>query len=293
MNIEDQITILKELGDGSFAITYLVQNKQGELLTMKAIDIEKSAQQRLDINFITNEINTLIALSSPPSHVPYIIRYQGYLCGYLYDRDIVAIFSDYVEGTILDRYILELAKKPKFFNRIINCLFCKRNLNTPLTSDKLIKYMQQLLIALVHVHRTGYAHRDIKPENIIYDTKNNQMVLIDFGLACSEQCFDIMGSPLWMSPELFSSTPPRSLKSAQAHDIWSLGIVFYELANLKLPFDDTDVKDRLELGKMLSGKFKPSHYKNDKINLMIDQMLNKNWRCRPTASSLLKYISAE
>ena len=295
MNIEDQITILKKLGDGTFAITYLIQNNRGERLAMKVIDMEDLTKQRLNINFILNEIQTLISLSS----VPNIIHYHSHCCGYFYGRETMVIFSDYIEGITLDQYIQDYIKlnKPPIFKRIINYMLCTHISSKPLPPRQLIKYMKQLLIALVHVHQIGFAHCDIKPENIIYDTQNDRMILIDFGLACSHRFINITGSPFWMPPELFSANPPRSLIAAQAHDIWSLGLVFYELANFKLPYDDTMTEDRSELGQILEGPFESSEYSgnlryDNKINYMIEQMLTKNWKNRPLAAKLLQYINS-
>lgn len=278
-NIEDSVKIIKKLGEGTFAVTYLVQNAQGELLAMKAIDIEKSAEKELDINSIMKEINILSTLSSIPNCYKYIVCYHNYTRGYLYGRDIIALFSDYIEGPTLGQYISEYIDK-----------------NEPLKYYTLLNYMDYLLHALARVHQAGYAHRDIKPENIIYDTKKEWLVLIDFGLACTGTCSGISGTLRWIPPESFNDNPPQSLASAQAHDIWSLGLIFFLLANLQLPYYTGSIETEADIERLIKGYFIPSHYLSDsgfdyKINLMIDQMLNKVWQNRPTASALLNYMN--
>ena len=268
------ITIIKELGQGGFATTYLVETDDGEQLAMKAIDTENLAKKGLSTNTVINEINTLISLSSEPNCYPYIACYHGYSRFKLHGKDVIAIFSDYVQGPTLTEYIDELLDK-----------------NPGPEYDKLKNHMIHLLEALVRVHDAGYAHRDIKPENIIYDTKNNRLVLIDFGVACMGRCLGIAGTHIWMPLELLYN-PPESLNAAQSHDIWSLGIVFYELANLEFPFDITSIDKKEDTARALRGPLTPSHYPDNKINYVIDRMLSKNWRDRPTASSLLNYIKS-
>ena len=287
VNIVNNVKILKTLGKGGFAVTYLVRNSQGELLAMKVIDIGKSAQQ--DINSIIKEIDALSELSSVPDCYPYIACYHSYDSGMLFGQEVIAIFSDYIEGPTLSQYLDKLVNNPTIFNRIIGYISSTRN---SLPADELIKYMKQLLETLTYIHRLGYAHRDIKPDNIIYDTKNNQMVLIDFGIACSESCSGTPGTLGWAPPELMSLNPPQSLIASQSHDIWSLGLVFYVLANLKLPFDRTNIESKEDINRVINGYLEPSHHPDDKINNLINKMLNKNWRNRPTASALLKYINA-
>ena len=94
--------------------------------------------------------------------------------------------------------------------------------------------------ALFHAHSNGIIHRDIKPENILFD-KNGDAVLTDFGIAHTEAGLNltrpgtVIGTPLYMSPEQAkgSETDCRS-------DIYSFGIVLYQMATGVLPFNSKD-----------------------------------------------------
>ena len=277
MNIEDKVKIHQKLGEGTFGVTYLVEDRYDRLLAMKTIDIKKSTDYGFNEDAIMNEIYTLLSLSSDPNCFPTIVCYFGYYRGNFHGRDTLAILSYYVEGPTLHDYLENLKK----INRL------------PRPST-LAYYMRQLLEAVDRVHEKGYAHRDIKPGNIVYDKENDVMVLIDFGISCMEPCRGKPGTPRYMPPESFnpSYSSTHSLALAQAHDIWSLGLVFYELANLRLPFNDpiNDPADAIKLSYINTSPVDESIPVNDKINSMINSMLNKDWKSRPSAVKLLAYI---
>ena len=96
--------------------------------------------------------------------------------------------------------------------------------------------VHRLCLALQHAHRTGIVHRDIKPENVMI-REDGVLKLMDFGIA---QIIDnqkltltgqLIGSPAYMAPELISGRPLD-----QRTDLFSLGILLYQLATGRLPF---------------------------------------------------------
>ncbi|PJF20968.1 MAG: hypothetical protein CUN56_13480, partial [Phototrophicales bacterium] len=100
-----------------------------------------------------------------------------------------------------------------------------------------IKIIQQIGSALVLAHRQGVVHRDIKPENILMDEAKNAY-LTDFGIAVdladdSDLMRDLMsfGSPAYISPEQITGRMITPLA-----DIYSLGILIYELLTGEIPF---------------------------------------------------------
>jgi len=116
--------------------------------------------------------------------------------------------------------------------------------------------VHRLCLALCEAHRSGIVHRDIKPENVMVRERDGVLKLMDFGIA---QIIDdqkltltgqLIGSPAYMAPELISGRPLD-----QRTDLFSLGILLYQLATGKLPFSGRNPHE--VLNRIADGDYPP------------------------------------
>lgn len=293
-------TIGKELGRGSFGITYLGTDSQmGKNVAIKVIDINKSTQLGVDKNMIMDELRTMQELSSAedgchPNIACYYDSFEEIING---NPSVVAI-SEYVDGGDLRNYTIEMQKR-----------------GTPPNPEQLWGMMEDIVTALDYMHAKGFAHRDIKTDNIMIDASTGRLKIIDFGVSCTKSCGPGAGTIIYMPVESLDRSAPRTLKASQAHDIFSAGMVFYELANLGMPFNinisnDESIKSLKEdpLTKTnpnnynVDAPWRKSQYNlaapnsrisNETFNAIIRMMLDRNWATRPTARQLIQYMGEE
>lgn len=125
------------------------------------------------------------------------------------------IVMEYVDGTDLKTYIKD---------------------HYPIPNDTVINIMSQILSGIEYAHSRGIIHRDIKPQNILMDS-SGQVKITDFGIALAvsqhsiTQTNSLLGTVHYMSPE-----QAKGGMATQKSDIYSLGIVLYELLTGQVPF---------------------------------------------------------
>ncbi len=203
--------IVRELGKGATAVVYLATDPEsGEEVAIKLIRFNEdnaAMSRRLRKLFQTED-----AIGRRLDH-PNIVR--------VHDAAIEAkqawLVMDYVKGQPLDA-------------------FCAINKLLPM--HRVIGIVFKCCLALDHAFRQGVVHRDIKPANILI-TEDDEPKITDFGLALNlnknldkDSTFVMgVGSPAYMSPEQIKNYPLN-----QKTDLYSLGVVLYQLLTGRLPF---------------------------------------------------------
>ena len=130
------------------------------------------------------------------------------------------IVMEYVDGMTLREYLNERGGK--------------------LTSRETVHFISQILKALEHAHANGVVHRDIKPQNIML-LDNGQLRMMDFGIARISRAENqllsgkTMGSVHYISPE-----QTKGDETDCTSDIYSVGVMMYEMLSGQLPFDAED-----------------------------------------------------
>ncbi len=108
-----------------------------------------------------------------------------------------------------------------------------------LPPDQIVKTIKGVAAALDYAHRNGVIHRDVKPSNIMLN-REGQPILTDFGLvmlplqASQATMGSVFGTPHYVAPEQAIS----SADAVPASDIYSLGVVLFEMMTGRVPFDD-------------------------------------------------------
>ena len=139
------------------------------------------------------------------------------------------------------------------------------------SSEKTIDYAIQLASGLAKVHQHGVIHRDIKPGNIMV-TEEDSVKLLDFGLAKLSyssgytQVGQMMGTVSYMSPE-----QARGVEVDHRTDIWSMGIVLYEILTGKRPFDGEDTQSTIHA--ILESDPKPPAAPDEEIPKPLQEIL--------------------
>jgi serine/threonine protein kinase len=176
---------------------------------------------------------------------------------------------------------------------------------TPLSHKALFKIMHNILTAMHHLHQLNIGHGDIKPENILINEDTYEIQIIDFGLSCTKDC-QTAGTIIYDSPEILENVfmPKEStfpVKRIMSADIFSIGVVFYRLANSTFPFPDRvkqELRNRNERGAMkeLINFYARAHIFSmyNENRSMVDEHINeliescfKKEDLRPTIQQLL------
>lgn len=160
-----------------------------------------------------------------------------------------------------------------------------------LPSDKAVQIARQICAGLAAAHENGILHRDLKPANIMIDGEGNARIT-DFGLAGLAEEFPDdeirAGTPAYMAPEQFDGTTP-SVKS----DIYSLGLVLYELFTGKRAFEASNLGELIELRRSDTTPTNPTSIVKDLdpvVESVIDRCIQKDPAKRP--SSVLQVAAA-
>lgn len=198
--------ILERVGGGGMAIVY----KGLDVLLNRKVAVKVLRQQYVnDEEFIQRfrrEAQAAASLSHPNVVSIYDVGQEG---------ETHYIVMEYVDGMTLNEIIKERA---------------------PLQVEEAIRYASQICDALDHAHHNQIIHRDIKPHNILIG-KNGRVKVTDFGIARAvtastiTQTGSVVGSVHYFSPE-----HAKGISAGAKSDLYSLGIVLYQMLTGRLPF---------------------------------------------------------
>ena len=139
----------------------------------------------------------------------------------------------------------------------------------PLTIRKALSISKQICHGLTEAHQLGIVHRDLKPHNIMIDREGNTKIM-DFGIALSQEATGITDSNIMIgTPQYLSPEQVEGRKADQRSDIYSLGIIMFEMVTGQVPFDG-------ETTLSIAVKHKTELPRNPKeLNALIPEELNR------------------
>lgn len=224
----DEFRILHKLGEGGMGVVYLAEDTiLARRVALKVIGAHLLGSEQAVARF--RDEARAAALLNHPAIVP-VYKYGS-------DGSRHYIASEYVDGPTLCAVIEDERSRRRDFSRTSALNWFKRSAEIVAT----------LADALDASHRVNIIHRDVKPSNVLID-KHRGPRLTDFGVAKNlavapeHTVTTIVGSCHYMSPEQASIS---STSVDQRSDIFSLGVVLYEMLTLQKPFVGADLNQVL------------------------------------------------
>jgi serine/threonine-protein kinase len=216
--LNDRYQLDKQLGEGGMAIVYQASDLMLErTIAVKILRKDFSASKAFQERF-KEEARAAANLTHPS-----IVTVHDFG----FDKDRLFIVMEYVPGTDLKEIIKQ---------------------SGPLPIDHASRLFIQACAGIGYAHRAGLVHCDIKPHNMLI-TPDHRLKVTDFGIARAlasvkhdEQSQAIWGSPAYFSPEQAAGRAP-----SPASDVYSLGVVLFEMLTGELPFSDPSPQELAHL----------------------------------------------
>ena len=262
-----RFSYVMQIGSGTSATVHLVHdNEKNRKVAMKKID--SSEMKDTEKERVQKEVENMKSMN-----IPTFIEFYDYEN----ENDTQKIYMEYADQGTLENKIAQLKKEGKDF-----------------TEEEIFDYLIDILLALYTLNRKGIVHRDIKSENILLktDTINDKNVTIaklsDLGLGRQIEgvsgAYTTCGTAYYVSPEIAAGEKKYSYNA----DIWSLGIVLYELIAKNKPWFDPKMSTAEFFQFIVNTKYPPLPENVDPhLKYLVKIMLKKDPDRRPNCEDIL------
>lgn len=226
-------TEIKQIGHGSYGSVYKAQRQTDKnIYAVKSINVSHFTKKEMESTL--NEIRIMASFTSSP----FIVRFYESL----YENKRLFIITEYACLGDLAHLIARRKKKNKPFNE-----------------ETIWIYFLQILTGLHALHSKGVIHRDLKSANILMMAPDLAKIG-DLGISTVLQTTQLtktqIGTPLYLAPEVWKKRPYN-----QKCDMWSLGILLYEMMYFCHPFRGYNQPEIAR--RVCNGKFKFPTYLNE------------------------------
>lgn len=235
--------VQRVLGQGGFGQVLLAYDPQLQRQVALKVPRRKWPSSQQQIDAFLSEARAAARLKHPGLVAVYDTQLDG---------QTIYIVQEYVDGIVLNDWARD---------------------HRPLIEEA-IRLLIEVTEAVGYAHRHGFVHRDLKPANILVDAQRHAHVT-DFGLALheSEQAShqgEISGTVAYMSPEQVRG---ESHYVDGRSDLWSLGVILYELLTGRLPFSAEPVQKLCE--EILEREPKPPRMTNEAVPQELERIVLK------------------
>ncbi|XP_026539309.1 serine/threonine-protein kinase Nek4 isoform X2 [Notechis scutatus] len=253
-----EYTFVRVVGKGSYGEVSLVRHRHdGKQYVIKRLNLKHASSRERKA---AEQEAQLLSQLKHPNIITYRESWEG-------DDGLLYIVMGFCEGGDLYHKLKE--RKGQL-----------------LPESQVVEWLVQIAMALQYLHEKHILHRDLKTQNVFL-TRSNIIKVGDLGIARvldnqHDMASTLIGTPYYMSPELFSNKP-YNYKS----DVWALGCCAYEMATLKHAFNAKDMNSLVY--RIIEGKLPPmpKDY-STQLKELIRTMLSKKPEERPSVRSILR-----
>lgn len=244
--------LIQNIGNGGMAVVYHAR----DLMLERPVAIKVLRQDYSRDEAFRERFRTEAKAAANLTH-PNIVTVHDFG----FDSDRLYLVMEYVPGTDLKTILKERVRLPV---------------------EEAVNLIIQAAAGIGYAHRAGLIHCDVKPHNILV-TPDQRVKVTDFGIARAmasiqpdEKHEVVWGSPLYFSPEQASGAAP-----SPASDVYSLGVVLYELITGRLPFHSGDPAELARLHREAAPV--PPRRLNPDVPVALEQIIMKVLAKEPSA----------
>ena len=246
-------TLIKNLASGANSTVDLVKhNETNEIYALKTTLLENLSENEKQSAKL--EVQFLRVLAGPS----LIKFHHSYI-----ENDKIYIIMEYAEGGSLADKILQLNTNKETFD-----------------TDQILNWISQVIIGIMQLHCKNILHKDIRSQHLLL-TKDNIVKICDFSKSKQQDKQELLpeaavGAPYYMAPEVC-----RDESYSNKAEVWSIGVILYELAILKKPFDSDTIVSLFDKIQNQPLDLTEEDIDAD-IKMLITSMLEKDQEKRPS-----------